>query len=474
MTEDAPTRSTHCSTPRSAAVRPSPSPSPACRRAAWSPGMMQTTIGGQTVWTARASGGNASLQALLAGITITPPPNWNDNQGPFSFSTTLTTYDQGGGRNDASLTLTPPVTRCRMRSTSSPSAVGAVEDAAASISLTLANPEDGAASQVVGGKVPHQHQRKRHDGQRRCSQHRRSAARDGDQPAGLPPGTYYVVPVSAAQRRSPCSIRRANASGHHGLHRLRAGPESNATTNVTTSQISGSVTISPVNDTVTISAPNVGRQRRPARAADDRRDAGRSVRSGGLGNPEQNVPDGVLVHGAGAPGALAINRGGNWGLPLVAGPCRPMSPCSRPPTGAGTISGLQVGVWSGEPGLDPTLTTATLDVTVNGVADGIGLTPTLLRQRGARSSPSTSTASCPTATTPKRRRSPSGPRPVSPPLRRHGAARGGLRCGTDTHTLTGLTPAQVTGLGVIQKDGSYRWRSPRTPSIHRVPAPRQR
>ena len=31
----------------------------------------------------------------------------------------------------------------------------------------------------------------------------------------------------------------------------------------------------------------------------------------------------------------------------------------------------------------------------------------------------------------------------------------GYDAGTDTYTLTGLTPAQVTGLGVIQKDGSY-------------------
>ena len=420
-------------------------------------GMMQTTIGGQTVWTAQGNGGNASLQALLAGITITPPPNWNDNQGPFSFSTTLTTYDQGGGRNDASLTLTPPVTPVSDAIDLVTTAVGAAEDAAASISLTLANPEDGAASQVVGGKVY-------------ISINESGMTASGGvlsigglplateiNPAGLPPGTYYVVPgVGSAAALALQYQGAANASGTMAYTAYVLGQESNAT-NVTTSQISGSVTISPVNDTVTISAPNVTGsedQRVPLTIAVTLADPSEVVASVTL----SNVPDGVLVFtGAGAPGALAINLGGgNWGLPLVAGAVPAYVALQPPANWSGTISGLQVGVWSGEPGLDPTLTSATLDVTVNGVADGIGLTPTLSFGNEGQiialnlNSVMPDSDNSETATLTVR-----GLGQYAAFYAGTALLAAGYDAGTDTYTLTGLTPAQVTGLGVIQKDGSY-------------------
>ncbi|MCK6404731.1 MAG: retention module-containing protein [Rhodocyclaceae bacterium] len=420
-------------------------------------GMMQTTIGGQTVWTAQGSGGNASLQALLAGIAITPPPNWNDNQGPFSFSTTLTTYDQGGGRNDASLTLTPPVTAVSDAIDLVTTAVGAAEDAAASISLTLANPEDGAASQVIGGKVY-------------VSVNESGMTANGGvlsvggvplatetNPAGLPPGTYYVVPgVGSTSALALQYQGAANASGTMAYTAYVLGQENNAT-NVTTSQISGSVTISPVTDTVTISAPNVTGsedQRVPLTIGVTLADPSEAVASVTL----SNVPDGVLVFtGAGAPGALAINLGGgNWGLPLVAGAVPAYVALQPPANWSGTISGLQVGVWSGEPGLDPTLTTATVDVTVNGVADGIGLTPTLSFGNEGQiialnlNSVMPDSDNSETATLTVR-----GLGQYAAFYAGTALLAAGYDAGTDTYTLTGLTPAQVTGLGVIQKDGSY-------------------
>ena len=131
-----------------------------------------------------------------------------------------------------------------------------------------------------------------------------------------------------------------------------------------------SVTISPVNDTVTISAPNVAGsedQRVPLAISVALADSSEVLASITL----SNVPDGVLVFtGNGAPGSLAINLGGgNWGLPLVAGSAPTYVALQPPVNWSGTISGLQVGVWSGEPGQDKTLTTTSLDVTVNGVAD---------------------------------------------------------------------------------------------------------
>ena len=420
-------------------------------------GMMQTTIGGQTVWTAQGSGGNASLQALLAGITITPPPNWNDNQGPFSFSTTLTTYDQGGGRNDASLTVTPPVTPVSDAIDLVTNAAGAAEDAAAAISLTLANPEDGAASQVIGGKVY-------------ISVNESGMTANGgvlsvggvplaqeSNPAGLPAGTYYVVTgVSSVSALALAYQGAANASGTMAYTAYVQGQEAGAA-NVTLSQISGSLTISPVNDTVTISAPNVigsEDQRVPLAVSVALADPSEVLASITL----SNVPDGVLVFtGNGAPGALAINLGGgNWGLPLVGGVVPSYIALQPPVNWSGTISGLQVGVWSGEPGLDPALTTASLDVTVNGVADGIGLTPTLSFGNEGQIAALNLNSVMPDS---------DGSETATLTVKGLGQyaafhAGGSLLAASydavsDTYTLSGLTPAQVTGLGVIQKDGSY-------------------
>jgi hypothetical protein len=48
-----------------------------------------------------------------------------------------------------------------------------------------------------------------------------------------------------------------------------------------------------------------------------------------------------------------------------------------PPNWSGTVSGVTAEVWSGETGLDQTVNSANFDVTFNGVADGILISPTL-------------------------------------------------------------------------------------------------
>ena len=427
-------------------------------------GMLQTSIGGQTVWTAQGSGDSASLQTVLAGIAVTPPPNWNSNQGPFSFSTTLTTYDQGGGRNDASLIITPSVTPVSDAIDLATSAISANEDAAASISLTLANPEDGAASQVIGGKV---YIRVDESGMTAnggvLSVGGLPLAQETN-PAGLPPGTYYAVNGVSSVSALNFSYQGApNASGTMAYTAYVLGQEAGAA-NVTTSQISGNVTISPVNDTVTISAPNVtGSEdlRIPITISASLADSSEAIASITL----SNVPNGFLVFaGNGAPGSLAINLGemaGNpgykiWGIPLAAGVAPPYIALQPPPNWSGTISGLQVGVWSGEPGLDPVLTTASLDVTVIGVADGIGLTPTLSFGNEGQIAALNLNSVMPdsdgseTATLTVKNLGPHAAFYTGTTL-----LTAGYDVGTDTYTLSGLTPAQVTDLGVIQKDGNY-------------------
>ena len=415
-------------------------------------GMLPTTIGGQTVWTAQGSGGNASLQVLLAGITITPPPNWNDNQGPFSFSTTLTTYDQGGGRNDASLTVTPPVTPVSDAIDLITSAVGAGEDAAASISLTLSNPEDGAASQVLGGKVY-------------ISVNESGMTANGGvlsvggvplvqaiDPAGLPPGTYYVVNGVSSVSALNLSYQGApNASGTVAYTAYVQGQETGAG-NVTTSSISGSFAIEPANDGALVTArPVISNEDHPIPVAISvsLADASETIYSVTL----TNIPTNFLVY---VGGVLASNLGGGvWGIPVVNNtlPTNVEIMPTRNWSGAFT-PGVQV--WSGEAGLDPVLTTTNFNVLVNGVADGISLTPTLsfgnegqivaLNLNSAmRDHDGSETATL----------SFKGLGEYATFYASSTPLTASYVVATDTYTLSGLTPAQVISLGVSQQDGHY-------------------
>ena len=248
----------------------------------------------------------------------------------------------------------------------------------------------------------------------------------------------------------------AHASGTMAYTAYVQGQELGAA-NVTTSQIAGSVMISPVNDRVTITAPDANGsedQRVPVAISVSLDDPSEVIASITL----SNVPDGVLVFsGSGTPGTLAINLGGGvWGLPLVAGGVPPYVALQPPVNWSGTISGLQVGVWSGEPGLDPGLTNASLNVMVNGVADGIGLTPTLSFGNEGQFAALNLNSVMPDS---------DGSETAIITLRglgQHAAFYSGAAllaasydAGSDTYTLSGLSPAQVTDLGVIQKDGNY-------------------
>jgi hypothetical protein len=415
-------------------------------------GMLPTTIGGQTVWTAQGSGGNASLQVLLAGITITPPPNWNDNQGPFSFSTTLTTYDQGGGRNDASLTVTPPVTPVSDAIDLITSAVGAGEDAAASISLTLSNPEDGAASQVLGGKVY-------------ISVNESGMTANGGvlsvggvplvqaiDPAGLPPGTYYVVNGVSSVSALNLSYQGApNASGTVAYTAYVQGQETGAG-NVTTSSISGSFAIEPANDGALVTArPVISNEDHPIPVAISvsLADASETIYSVTL----TNIPTNFLVY---VGGVLASNLGGGvWGIPVVNNTLPTNVEIMPTPNWSGAFTpGVQV--WSGEAGLDPVLTTTNFNVLVNGVADGISLTPTLsfgnegqivaLNLNSAmRDHDGSETATL----------SFKGLGEYATFYASSTPLTASYVVATDTYTLSGLTPAQVISLGVSQQDGHY-------------------
>lgn len=66
-------------------------------------GMTRTMVDGQEVWSASGSGGDAELQALLDSITVTPPADFDHNQGSFDYNATLTTHTPSGGRAQESI-----------------------------------------------------------------------------------------------------------------------------------------------------------------------------------------------------------------------------------------------------------------------------------------------------------------------------------------------------------------------------------
>ncbi|MBR9927106.1 MAG: hypothetical protein GYB28_19220, partial [Gammaproteobacteria bacterium] len=117
-------------------------------------GMQQTTIDGELVWYASTEdGSNAGLQALLDGITVTPPANWNDTDGEFSFDTTLTTQAPSGEENSETISVTPPVTPVTDEPTVNVSAGDAVSGEDIDFTIDVSSPADNPDVSLVDGQL---------------------------------------------------------------------------------------------------------------------------------------------------------------------------------------------------------------------------------------------------------------------------------------------------------------------------------
>ncbi|WP_198361458.1 VCBS domain-containing protein [Halomonas sp. N3-2A] len=117
-------------------------------------GMQQTTIDGEIVWYASTDdGSNAALQTLLDGITVTPPADWNDSEGPFSFDTTLTTQSPSGEENASTISVTPPVTPVTDTPTVNVSAGDAVSGEDIDFTIDVSSPADDPDVSLVDGQL---------------------------------------------------------------------------------------------------------------------------------------------------------------------------------------------------------------------------------------------------------------------------------------------------------------------------------
>ncbi|MFA5622011.1 MAG: VCBS domain-containing protein [Thermovirgaceae bacterium] len=353
-------------------------------------GMTQTTVDGQTVWTASGTGGNAELQALLDDITVTPPENWNDNnhQGDFSFSVHLTTYAEGGQQHDQPLTVSPaiePVTDPALIEVSAPDVN---EGNHVPIALVLSNSADGEFSKIVDGKLYITLNESSMDSVGSLwhggSEIHTQLVSGID---GIADGNYFVIDgVSMGETINLEYQPSGHASGSVSLTASLESQEYGAANSIPTT----------VDDTFWVNAVNSGFEVTAGDVSGDE-DTPIVLNIGGSGLVDtdgsestisailSNVPlDHLVIVGADAgSAAMADNLGGDglvnsWSLPLDASGQLPAYMAILPPENwSGTIEDIALTVYSGESSLEPTADTATFDVEVVPVADGVNLHPTL-------------------------------------------------------------------------------------------------
>ncbi|MEA4879900.1 MAG: hypothetical protein VB045_00285, partial [Synergistaceae bacterium] len=353
-------------------------------------GMIMTIVNGEEIWTASGSGGDGALQALLSGITITPPENWNDNNHPggLTFEAKLTTYTPSGAQNNAQVDIVQPVGPISDATEISISAPEGSEDSSVDLTISLANAADGAFNTIVDGKLYISlNQAALDSGGKLYYEGVEVTSQTVSGVTGIPNGTYYVLSgVDSGDSLALTYQPGANWSGNVTLTAGLLTTETEAS-NVLSATETVNFSIAPVNDGATVSALS------PATGAEDTKielalqgtlvdaDGSESILSAVIGN----LPDGYLVFaGADAGSAvLATNlgddgAGNSWAIGLTTGGDLPAYVAILPPEHvSGQVGGLTFSVLSGEAGLDPVENTTTFDLTVTPVADGITLNPTL-------------------------------------------------------------------------------------------------
>ncbi|WP_343076105.1 VCBS domain-containing protein [Halomonas elongata] len=117
-------------------------------------GMQQTTIDGEIVWYASTDDGSDTvLQNLLDDITVTPPANWNDTDGEFSFDTTLTTQSPSGEENSETISVTPPVDPVTDTPTVEVSGGDAADGEDVDFTIDVSSPADDPDVSLVDGQL---------------------------------------------------------------------------------------------------------------------------------------------------------------------------------------------------------------------------------------------------------------------------------------------------------------------------------
>lgn len=375
----------------------------------------------EPVWTASViippgtddDNAEAMLEAMLAGITITPPAGWNDNGHPeeFKFNATLTGSVSGGPSNvetieDSELIIpVDPVTDAPVFSVTGQSDAAEGDQAiSATISLRPAV-EDGAFGQIVSGKMYIQLDTTQTPAEMRGG----SLSLTGGTPMapqyvegvpGVPDGEYFVVDVpddAGGDFEITYTLPDGTVAvpGSVGFNAYAQVREANA--DPVTVSMAGAITVNVVNNGVTLIpgemqgseaasndksfAINIRGDNSFSLALNDDKESIKSVLLSG-------VPVGTLVYvGTDAASAVLannaggdVNAGNTWMLPLDANGELPAYIGILPPAHwSGDIDTLKLTVESGEDSL-PESKVETFSIgklTVNPVANGLEVNPAL-------------------------------------------------------------------------------------------------
>jgi len=453
-------------------------------------GMILTTIAGVPTWTATvtvpANGDSqAMLDDLLAGITITPPANSNDNNADFSFDAKLTAAAVGGPSVVSDTTADMPVVPVTDEAAVTVTTNDVGEGGASVVAtITAADIADGVHGTIVDGKLYVQVSTHGNDGGTLTdgSGHTLSLSPVSGVD-GVPDGDYYVIDIGAGGGSVDLTYTAPDGSVlEPGDVTFTAWTQTQETgaANTVAASASGTADIVIVNNGVAVtSLPAAG-----AEAASP--DKGNAIELTGLSvalNDNDGseaihsillsgVPVGFLLYVGTSAGdatlaAQASNAGGDgvtntW--VLSEGGDLPAYVAILPATNwSGTLDGLSLVVESGETSLS-TSRIDTVDlgtVTVEAVANGLTIDPTVsfgtegrvidLNLNAAMADAAAAAAAVPDGSLETTTLQLTG-------LGEHAAfyvgdtpiGSVGYDAGTDTYTITGLTQDDLDDLGVVQ------------------------
>lgn len=364
-------------------------------------GMTATQIDGQTVWTASGTGGNSELQTLLGEIRVTPPKNWNSNDGPFDVNAKLTTSVPSGQRTDAELGLSQQVTPVSDAPEVDINAPAVDEGNDLTFSFDISNPADdpGANWNLVDGKLYLKLDDSDIEGGGTLSA-------DGNELSstqvsgvdGLDDGDYYVVEnvVSSTKVGVTYKPNNANNSGSVSVEGWIQSEEEGASNQIF-GQGSQTADINPVNSGYDFAVGNVSGTENPSQQVEvdrgnlielDITDSGLKDNDGSESLQTvllSNLPEGFLVYvgndaASATEAALSNNAGGSgttntW---LLGQGGMPGYVAIMPPQNwSGTLSDLKLQVVSGEGELnEQRVDEESFSLTAGAKADGLTIDPT--------------------------------------------------------------------------------------------------
>ena len=452
--------------------------------------MTLTSIGGVPTWTATVTvpaGGDsqAALDDLLAGITITPPENANDNNADFDFDAKLTASAVGGSSVEADAVADMPVVPVTDPAviTVTTSDVGEGETSVTA-TITAEATIDGSHGQIVDGLLYVEVANSNNPG---------GTVTDGagntlvlttvSGVEGVPDGDYYVIDVGATGGSVELTYTAADGTLEPGdvTFTAHARTQETGAANQETASASETAAVEIVNNGITVTSEAVS----GSEAATS--DKGNAIELSGLsvalndndGSESirsillSGVPVGFLVYVGNSAGdatlaAQASNAGGDgvtntWVLSEngVLPPYVAILPAAN---WSGTLDELALVVESGEASLPETrVDTVPLEpVTVDAVANGVAIEPTLsfgregeiiaLNLNAAMVDATPAIAMVPDGSTETTTLQITG-------LGEHAAFYVGdtlITSGvsydpaTDTYTITGLSQSDLDGLGFVQ------------------------